>query len=81
VTDQPQIPEPDSVTSVQPVSGSAGAPAPDGGAQSAASDGGAQSTASGGGAQSAVSDRPEIAVGGAFAGGFLLAMILKRLAR
>ena len=26
-------------------------------------------------------DRPEIAIGAAFAGGFVLAMILKRLAR
>jgi hypothetical protein len=26
-------------------------------------------------------DRPEVAVGAAFAGGFVLAMILKRLAR
>jgi hypothetical protein len=30
---------------------------------------------------STASDRPELAVGAAFAGGFLLAMILKRLAR
>ncbi len=29
----------------------------------------------------AAADRPEIAVGAAFAGGFVLAMILKRLAR
>jgi hypothetical protein len=29
---------------------------------------------------SVVHDRPEIAVGAAFAGGFVLAMILKRLA-
>jgi hypothetical protein len=29
----------------------------------------------------AVDDRPELAVGGAFAGGLLLALILKRLAR
>jgi hypothetical protein len=28
-----------------------------------------------------VSDRPEVAIGGAFAGGLLLALILKRLAR
>jgi hypothetical protein len=28
-----------------------------------------------------VNDRPELVVGAAFAGGFLLAMILKRLAR
>jgi hypothetical protein len=33
------------------------------------------------GASSAAPDRPEIAVGAAFAGGFLLALILKRLAR
>ncbi|MGI9184115.1 MAG: hypothetical protein ACR2GZ_03990 [Solirubrobacteraceae bacterium] len=32
-------------------------------------------------AASAVSDRPEIAVGAAFAGGLALALILKRLAR
>ncbi len=29
----------------------------------------------------AVADRPELAVGAAFAGGFLIALILKRLAR
>jgi hypothetical protein len=33
------------------------------------------------GAASAASERPEIAVGGAFAGGLVLALILKRLAR
>jgi hypothetical protein len=44
---------------------SAGAPAP--------------SPSSGGG--SLVGDRPELAVGGAFAGGLVLALILKRLAR
>ncbi len=32
-------------------------------------------------AASAASDRPEIPVAAAFAGGFVLAMILKRLAR
>jgi hypothetical protein len=30
---------------------------------------------------SVAADRPELVVGGAFAGGFVLAMILKRLAR
>ena len=34
-----------------------------------------------GGAGAVVADRPEIAVGAAFAGGFTLALILKRLAR
>jgi hypothetical protein len=29
----------------------------------------------------AASDRPEVAVGAAFAGGFVLALVLKRLAR
>jgi hypothetical protein len=29
----------------------------------------------------AATERPEIAIGGAFAGGFVLALILKRLAR
>jgi hypothetical protein len=33
------------------------------------------------GSASAASERPEIAVGGAFAGGLVLALILKRLAR
>jgi hypothetical protein len=32
-------------------------------------------------AAAAASDRPEVAVGAVFAGGFLLALILKRLAR
>ncbi len=32
------------------------------------------------GAEALLSDRPEIAVGGAFAGGLVLALILKRLA-
>jgi hypothetical protein len=31
--------------------------------------------------EAAVEDRPELAVGAAFAGGFLVALILKRLAR
>ncbi len=38
-------------------------------------------TSDGASAGSAPSDRPEIAVGAAFAGGFALAMILKRFAR
>ncbi len=33
------------------------------------------------GPSSSVADRPEIVAGAAFAGGFVLAMILKRLAR
>jgi hypothetical protein len=33
------------------------------------------------GALDAPSDRPEVAVGAAFAGGFVLALVLKRLAR
>jgi hypothetical protein len=40
-----------------------------------------ESTDSSGGAAATVNDRPEIAIGGAFAGGFVIAMILKRLAR
>jgi ElaB/YqjD/DUF883 family membrane-anchored ribosome-binding protein len=32
-------------------------------------------------AASAIQEKPEIAVGGAFAGGLVLALILKRLAR
>jgi hypothetical protein len=35
----------------------------------------------GGGALASAGDRPELAVGAAFAGGFVLALILKRLAR
>lgn len=44
---------------------------------------GTTSTASSGGFDPATlaHDRPEVVVGAAFAGGFLLAMILKRLAR
>ena len=44
---------------------------------------GSTSTASSGGFDPAtlVHDRPEVAVGAAFAGGFVFAMILKRLAR
>lgn len=44
---------------------------------------GPTSTASSGGFDPATlaHDHPEVVVGGAFAGGFLLAMILKRLAR
>ena len=38
-------------------------------------------TNEGGGAAAVVTERPEIAVGAAFAGGFTLALILKRLAR
>ncbi len=95
MTDASQTPEPPS-TLGQPVAASAGqpvaadqpdtattssyakpsapappawpsAPEPD----AAAADGGATTTA----------DRPEIPIAGAFAGGFVLAMILKRLAR
>jgi hypothetical protein len=33
------------------------------------------------GAASAIEEKPELAVGGAFAGGLVLALILKRLAR
>jgi len=33
------------------------------------------------GAQALADERPEVAIGAAFAGGFLLAMILRRLAR
>ena len=44
---------------------------------------GSTATASSGGFDPAtlVHDRPEVVVGAAFAGGFVLAMILKRLAR
>jgi hypothetical protein len=38
-------------------------------------------TDEGGGSAAVVAERPEIAVGAAFAGGFTLALILKRLAR
>ena len=38
-------------------------------------------TSDGSSAAALVSDRPELAVGAAFAGGFLLATLLKRLAR
>jgi hypothetical protein len=38
-------------------------------------------TSSDGTGGGAVTDRPEVMVGGAFAGGFLLALILRRLAR
>ena len=37
--------------------------------------------ASDGGSDAAVANRPEVAVGAAFAGGLALALILKRLAR
>jgi hypothetical protein len=39
------------------------------------------SVAPDGGGMSVASERPEVAVGAAFAGGLLLALILKRLAR
>jgi hypothetical protein len=39
----------------------------------------ASSSSSGGGPAAVVQDRPEVAVGAAFAGGFVLALILKRL--
>jgi hypothetical protein len=65
VTDQPEIPD------QQPVAASAGASAPEPEASWTAVDGSARRSG----------DRPEVAVGAAFAGGFLLAMILRRLAR
>jgi hypothetical protein len=39
------------------------------------------SSGSDAGALGAPADRPEVAVGAAFAGGFILALVLKRLAR
>jgi hypothetical protein len=56
------------VTSGQPVTGSASAPhaGPSAAADKVASQ---------------MSDRPELAIGGAFAGGLLAALILKRLVR
>jgi hypothetical protein len=38
------------------------------------------SSSGGGGVAAVVEERPEVAVGAAFAGGFLLALILKRIA-
>jgi hypothetical protein len=70
VTDHPQPAE------QHPPDGSAAAPFPTPPLASAApNDGGSQPGAV------AVADRPEVAVGAAFAGGFALALILKRLAR
>jgi hypothetical protein len=48
---------------------------------SPASDPAFGSSDSGGGPAALLQERPEVAVGAAFAGGFVLAMILKRLAR
>jgi hypothetical protein len=62
------VSEQPTVTSGQPVSGSASAPYAD-------------SSATGAKVALQVSDRPEIAIGGAFAGGLLAALILKRLVR
>jgi hypothetical protein len=93
VTEQPQTPEPavpDGVTPAEPAS------EPSSPIASAASSTASSSTAestwatppeparnSGAGDPTGAieSERPEIAVGAAFAGGFVLAMILKRLAR
>jgi len=87
VTEQPPIPQPDEgLPSVAGRAGSA-APAPEPGAPAipqvtsadlASSDDAAVSVD---GAAVSPIDRPEVAVGAAFAGGLLLALILKRLAR
>jgi hypothetical protein len=90
VTDQPQTPEPDSPAPVSPASlGPAergGGPSTESFAKPSAPDPiawpppGADPSTDGGAAHAAA-DRPEIAVGGAFAAGFVLAMILRRIAR
>jgi hypothetical protein len=91
VTEQPQSPE-DGQQAAQPVSAServtesdwssvavpdAAAPPP----MSAVAQLPPSQPASAPGGPSAAADRPEIPVGAAFAGGLLLALILKRLAR
>jgi hypothetical protein len=75
VTDQPQTPEP----GMPAPAGSGSSPtsrAPEPTLPTASTDAGGAARAQG----SVVDDRPEIAVGAAFAGGFVLAMILRRLA-
>jgi hypothetical protein len=44
-------------------------------------EGAAADAGGGAGPSSMLTDRPEVAIGGAFAGGLVLAMILKRLAK
>jgi hypothetical protein len=78
VTDQPET---SSTWTPSPVGGEGRVTADDGSSVAAANESVASSAIANGPAPAHAADRPEIAVGAAFAGGFVLALILKRLAR
>lgn len=81
MTDQPDTPQPAAPDGVTPVETASEAPTSTGTSSWATPPEPVRDSVANDAAGAMESERPEIAVGAAFAGGFVLAMILKRLAR